>query len=163
MQSQEEGSKVKFECVINYFSSGVSQRCDGVRPVCGKCQSSRRRSECVYEDVGLVSFGGLGVPVEEVTLVPPSPTVLEFLNHSASMELSATDFEDPFTFDATTLSKDDLHLRLYVSLLLSPVTILISVIQNLPFAHVTPHSAVSFLSLTVTSLGCLDLSPSNRP
>ncbi|KAF9645390.1 hypothetical protein BDM02DRAFT_580926 [Thelephora ganbajun] len=27
------------------------------------------------------------------------------------MELNAVDFEDPFAFDATTLSKDDLHLR----------------------------------------------------
>lgn len=131
--------------------------------MCGKCQNSRGRSECVYEDVGLVSFGGLGVPAEEVTVVPPSPTVLEFLNRSASMELSTTDFEDPFAFDATTQSKDDLHLRLYVSFLSALVTVLISDILNLPFAHVNPHPAVSFLSLTVTSLGCVDLSPSNRP
>lgn len=83
--------------------------------MCGKCQSSRGRPECVYEDVGLVSFGGLGVSAEEVTVVPPSPTVLDFLNHSASMELNTADFEDPFAFDAATLSTDDLHLRLYVS------------------------------------------------
>jgi len=65
--------------------------------------------------VGLVSFGDLNVPAEEVSVVPPPPTVLGFLNNSAGMELNATDFEDPFAFDATTLSKDDLHLRLYVS------------------------------------------------
>jgi hypothetical protein len=83
--------------------------------VCGKCQSSRGTLECVYEDLGLVSFEGLNVPAEEVTAVPPSPTVLEFLNHSASMELNVADFENPFSFDAATLSADDLHLRLYVS------------------------------------------------
>jgi hypothetical protein len=59
-----------------------------------------------------VSFGGLGVPAEEVIVAPPSPPVLEFLNHSAGMELSATDFEDPFAFEAATLSKDDLYIRL---------------------------------------------------
>lgn len=80
--------------------------------MCGKCWGSRRRLECVYEDPGQVSFGSFSVPAEEVTVVPPSPTVLEFLNYSAGMELNATDFEDPFAFDATTLSKDDLHLRL---------------------------------------------------
>ena len=86
--------------------------------MCGKCQSSRGRPECVYEDGGLVSFCGLNVPAEEVSVVPPSPTVLGLLNNSAGMELNAADFEDPFAFDATTLSKDDLHLRLYVSLCL---------------------------------------------
>lgn len=82
--------------------------------MCGKCQSSRGRPECVYEDGGLVSFWGLNVPAEEASVVPPSPTVLGLLNNSADMELNAADFEDPFAFDAATLSKDDLHLRLYV-------------------------------------------------
>ena len=62
-----------------------------------------------------MSFEGLNVPAEEVTAVPPSPTVLEFLNHSSNMELNVADFENPFAFDAATLSADDLHLRLYVS------------------------------------------------
>lgn len=35
------------------------------------------------------------------------------------MELNATDFEDPFAFDATTLSKEDMQLRLYVHPILS--------------------------------------------
>ena len=83
--------------------------------MCGKCQSSRGRPECVYEDGGLVSFWGLNVPAEEASIVPPSPTVLGLLNNSTNMELNAADFEDPFAFDATTLSKDDLHLRLCVS------------------------------------------------
>ena len=82
--------------------------------MCGKCQSSRGRQECVYEDGGHVSFWGLNVPAEEVSVVPPSPTALGLLN-SAGMELNAADFEDPFAFDATTLSKDDLHLRLCVT------------------------------------------------
>lgn len=89
-----------------------------MRPVCGKCQSSRGRPECVYEDVGLVSFEGLNIPVEEVTVIPPSPTTLGFLNNSGDMALNATDFEDPFAFDSATLSNDDLHLRLYVSFVL---------------------------------------------
>lgn len=88
--------------------------------MCGKCQGSRGRSECVYEDVGLVWFGGHDIPAEEVNIVPPSPTVLDFLNNTAGMELNATDFEDPFAFDATKLSKDDLHLRLYDSSCLLP-------------------------------------------
>lgn len=83
-----------------------------MRPACGKCQSSRTGTECVYEDVGL------GAPAENVTLVPPSPAVLDFLNDTAGMGLSATDFQDPFTFDATALSKDDLQVRLYVSFIL---------------------------------------------
>ena len=80
--------------------------------MCGKCQGSRGRPECVYEDLGLISFGSLGVLTEQVIVAPPSPTVVEILNHSAGMELNTVDFEDPFAFDATTLSKDDLHLRL---------------------------------------------------
>ena len=44
--------------------------------------------------------------------MPPSLTFIEFLNNSVDMELNAADFEDPFAFDATKLSKDDLHLRL---------------------------------------------------
>lgn len=80
--------------------------------MCGKCQNSRGKPQCVYEDVGLVSFGGVNVPAEEATVMPPSPTVLEFLNNSAGMELNATDFEDPFAFDAIALSTDDMHLRL---------------------------------------------------
>ena len=124
--------------------------------MCGKCQSSRGRPECVYEDAGFVSFGGLGVPAEEVTVVPPSPTVLEFLNHSASMELNVIDFEDPFAFDAGTLSEDDLNLRLYVSFCLSQWPFLSLVRVNF-------HSAVSSSSPTVTRSECVGLSPTNRP
>lgn len=104
-----------------------------------------------------MSFEGLSVSAEEVTVVPPSPTVLEFLNHSASMELNVADFDDPFSFDATTLSADDLRLRLYVSydLFLVPVVF--------PLAHADSYAAVSSLFPTVTRSGCADRSPSNRP
>lgn len=98
--------------MINGLLIGYHQRCDGVRPVCGKCQSSRGGSECVYEDVGLVTVGSVGVPAEDATLVPPSPIVLEFLNNNAGMGLNAADFEDPFAFDATTLSERDMQVRL---------------------------------------------------
>lgn len=80
--------------------------------MCGKCQGSRGRLECIYEDLGLVSFGAPGVQAEEVIVGPPSPTVPESLNNSAGMELNATNFDDPFAFDTTTLSKDDMHLKL---------------------------------------------------
>ena len=67
----------------------------------------------------MVTFGAVGVPAEDVNLVPSSPIVLGYLNDSGGMELNATDFEDPFAFDATTLSKDDMQLRLYVCPFLS--------------------------------------------
>ena len=46
------------------------------------------------------------------------------------MELNAADFEDPFAFDAATLSKDDLHLRLYVPLF-APMTAIASEMLNI--------------------------------
>ena len=133
--------------------------------MCGKCQSSRGGLGCVYEDLELVSFGGLGAPAEEVTTVPPSSAVLEFLNYGTGMELNATDFEDPFAFDATTLPKDDLHLRLYVSHCLhqrSSLSLTYKLSFRLP-VHADAFPVVSSLSPTVTRSGCVDLSPSNRP
>ena len=44
-----------------------------------------------------------------------SPQVHQQRCRSVGMGLNAADFEDPFAFDATKLSKDDLQLRLSVS------------------------------------------------
>lgn len=103
---------------------------------------------------------GLYITAKEVTVIPSSPTVLEPRNNSAGMEPNAADFEDPFAFDATKLSQDDLHLRLSVAFCLA---ILISDMPNFPFSRATLHTAVSSSFPTATRLGCAALSPSNRP
>ena len=91
-----------------------------------------------------------------------SPQVHQQRCRSVDMGLNAADFEDPFAFDATKLSKDDLQLRLSVSFFFF-VHVTFPDIRNFPFAHANLDTAVLYSLPTVMRLECVDHSPSNRP
>ena len=126
MQAEEEGTRTFGSQMPQFRADRLYQRCDGRLPSCRKCLESRGVVECTYRETETVR----PEPPTELPLVPrvishnvsvPPPIVkplqfgvdpvLDPFNW-APVSLAILDFFNPPNYPLSSISPEDMNLRL---------------------------------------------------